>query len=201
MRTIDGDAHDGGGQSTRKDEAVSGTVVATAFHTSHNFSKPVQNAIELTAGMGVVGDAHFGAAVRHRSRVAADPNQPNLRQVHLIHEELHEELRVKGFDVGPGVMGENVTTRDVNLLALPVGTVLRLGREALVVLTGLRNPCKQLNEYQDGLMNAVLDRTPDGNLVRKAGVMAVVVRSGTVCPGDDIVVALPPEPHQALERV
>ncbi len=201
MGTIDPDKHHGGESFTRENEAALGTVVATAFHKSHSFSKPVQDAIELTAGMGVVGDAHFGATVRHRSRVAADPDQPNLRQVHLIHEELHDELRSKGFDVAPGVMGENVTTRGVNLLALPVGTVLRLGREAVVVLTGLRNPCKQLNDYQDGLMNAVLDRTPDGNLVRKAGVMAVVVGSGTVRPGDDIAVALPPEPQQALERV
>lgn len=201
MTTVDPDTPDGGVSSTRDDKATFGTVVATALHPSHSFSKPVHDAIELIAGMGVVGDAHFGATVRHRSRVAADPDQPNLRQVHLIHEELHDELRSKGFDVAPGIMGENVTTRGVNLLALPMGTVLRLGREAVVVLTGLRNPCKQLNDYQDGLMGAVLDRTPDGSLVRKAGVMAVVVGSGSVRPGDNIAVALPPKPHQALERV
>lgn len=176
-------------------------MVAVAAYGSHDFSKPACNAIELVAGLGVRGDAHFGAAVQHRSRVAADPSQPNLRQVHLIHEELHDELREKGFDLTPGVMGENVTTRGIDLLGLPAGSVLRLGEDAVLAVTGLRNPCHQLNGYQDGLMNAVLGEDRDGKLVRKAGVMAVVVVSGTVRPGDAIRVSLPPKPYCALKPV
>ena len=147
------------------------------------------------------GDAHLGAAVQHRSRVRADPTQPNLRQVHLIHSELHEELGERGFDVAPGQMGENVTTRGIDLLGLPTGALLRLGKQALIAVTGLRNPCNQLEGVQEGLMEAVLDRDADGNLVRKSGVMAVVLEGGEVRPGDTIAVELPPEPHRPLEKV
>lgn len=178
-----------------------GEVVAVAAHALHCFSKLSREAIELVAGLGVKGDAHFGATVRHRSRVAADPAQPNLRQVHLIHSELHTELRAKGFEIGPAVMGENITTCGIDLLALPTGTVLRIGDDALVALTGLRNPCKQLDDHAEGLLAAVLDRAPDGSLIRKAGVMGVILRGGPVRPGDRIVAAFPPPPHQRLERV
>jgi MOSC domain-containing protein YiiM len=179
---------------------ASGSVTAVARHADHGFTKVLQDEIELVAGMGVRGDAHFGAAVKHRSRVARDSGQPNLRQVHLIHDELHDELRQRGFDVGPGQLGENVTTHGVDLLALPVGSVLRLG-DALLALTGLRNPCRQLDEFQEGLMRALLDRANDGALVRKGGVMAVVVASGVARPGDVIDVALPPRPHRRLDIV
>jgi MOSC domain-containing protein YiiM len=150
--------------------------------------------------MGVDGDAHAGATVQHRSRVRKDPTKPNLRQVHLIHSELHDELRDAGFDVGSGKMGENVTTRGVDLLGLPAGTRLRLGAAAEVELTGLRNPCKQLDGVQPGLMGATLERR-NGELVRKAGVMAVVTAGGEVRPGDPIEVTLPPGPRRALEPV
>lgn len=182
-------------------QIASAEVVAVAADDRHRFSKIACEEIELVAGLGVKGDAHCGARVRHRSRVAADPDQPNLRQVHLIQSELHEELRGKGFRVGPGIMGENVTTRGIDLLRLPTGTVIKLGADALIGLTGLRNPCGQLDRYQDGLLAAVLDRDANGDLVRKAGVMAVVLRGGIVRPGDSLSVALPPEPHRRLERV
>jgi len=168
---------------------------------THAVSKLVCDAITLLPGLGVEGDTHAGETVQHRSRVARDPTQPNLRQVHLIHSELHDELRDAGFHVGPGQMGENVTTRGVDLLALPVGTRLRLGDHALVEITGLRNPCKQLEGIQAGLMVATLDRDGDGELVRKAGVMAVVLEGGVVRPGDPVAVELPAAPHQALEPV
>ena len=155
----------------------------------------------LVAGLGVEGDAHFGEKIQHRSRVRRDPTEPNLRQVHLIHSELHDELRGRGFDVAPGVMGENVTTRGVDLLDLPVGTVLRLGESAEVEITGLRTPCKQLDGIQPGLMAATLDRDGDGQLVRKAGVMGIVRAGGEVRPGDPIAVELPAEPRRALEPV
>jgi MOSC domain-containing protein YiiM len=149
----------------------------------------------------VEGDAHLGKTVKHRSRVARDPSQPNLRQVHLIHAELHDELRAAGFAVSAGQMGENVTTRGLDLLGLPTGTRLRLGKTAVVEVTGLRNPCIQLDRFQPGLMAAVLERDEHRALIRKAGVMAIVLADGEVRPGDSIVVELPPAPHRSLEPV
>jgi len=179
---------------------VTPSVAAVASSGRHGFSKEVQPEIVLEAGLGVRGDAHQGVTVKHRSRVRQDPTQPNLRQVHLIAAELHEELAAKGFQVGPGSMGENVTTRGLDLLALPCGTLLHLGA-AVVEVTGLRNPCAQLNQYQPGLMNAVLDRAADGSLVLRAGIMGVVRRGGAVRPGDALHAVLPPAPHQVLQRV
>ena len=178
-----------------------GLVVAVSLSTVHQFSKPVQKSIRLLVGLGVEGDAHLGVTVRHRSRVAKDPTQPNLRQVHLIHEELHEELRANGFQVAPGLIGENITTRGMDLLALPRGTRLHIGDTAVVGVTGLRDPCRQLNDYQPGLMAAVLDRDAQGNLVRKAGIMGVVLATGEVRAGDPIRVELLPEHNQRLEPV
>ena len=167
----------------------------------HTLRKPGHLSIRLVVGIGVEGDAHAGATVKHRSRVRRDPTKPNLRQVHLIPAELHDELAERGFTVGAGEMGENVTTRGVDLLGLPAGTRLRLGDEATLEITGLRNPCVQLEKLQTGLMAAVLDRDAEGNLVRKAGVMAVVVAGGDVRPGDPIAVELPAPPHQPLAPV
>ncbi len=180
---------------------MSSTVLAVSRSATHDFSKPTQESIRLLAGLGVEGDAHLGETVKHRSRVKADPTQPNLRQVHLIHSELHEELSAKGFTVAPGQMGENITTQGIDLLGLPTGARLRLGDQAVVEITGLRNPCKQLNDFQPGLMQAVLDRDDQGNLVRKSGVMGIVIAGGTVKPGDEITVELPPEPYRPLEKV
>jgi MOSC domain-containing protein YiiM len=159
------------------------------------------DSIRLVAGLGVDGDAHQGETVKHRSRVARDPSQPNLRQVHLIHTELHDELAAAGFPVAPGQMGENITTRGLDLLALPTGARLRLGDTAVVEITGLRNPCLQLEGIHKGLMAAVLDRDVEGNLVRKAGIMGVVLVGGTVQPGSPIRVDLPPQPHAPLVPV
>ena len=178
-----------------------GSVAAVSLSPVHGFSKPAAGVIRLLAGLGVEGDAHCGATVKHRSRVAVDPTQPNLRQVHLIHGELFEELAAKGFSVHPGAMGENVTTRGLDLLPLPRGTLLRLGPTAVVEVTGLRNPCKQIDDFQGGLLGAVLDRDAAGGLVRKAGIMGIVLNGGEVRPGDAIAVTLPPLPHHALERV
>lgn len=176
-------------------------VEAVHAKATHSVYKQARESIRLLAGLGVEGDAHAGATVQHRSRVRADPTQPNLRQVHLIHAELHDELRGRGFDVSAGQMGENVTTRGIDLLGLPTGARLRLGDEAVVEVTGLRNPCNQLDGVQEGLMEAVLDRDADGNLVRKSGVMGVVLRGGEVRAGDPIAVELPEQPHRPLEKV
>jgi len=178
-----------------------GTVIAVSKSPSHSFSKPNQKSIKLLTGLGVEGDVHLGEKVQHRSRVAKDPNQPNLRQVHLIHAELHNELRERGFDVSAGQMGENITTRGINLLGLPPGTRLHIGKTAIVEVTGLRNPCYQLDDFQAGLMKAVLDRDEQGNLIRKAGVMGIVLTDGEVYVNDDIRVELPPETHETLKPV
>lgn len=177
------------------------TIIAVSADIAHHFSKPVRDSIHLLAGLGVEGDAHLGVTVKHRSRVRRDPTQPNLRQVHLIHEELIDELREAGFLVAPGLMGENVTTKGLDLLGLPRGTLLHLGDTAVVEVTGLRNPCYQLDDFQPGLMAAVLDRDADGKLIRKSGVMTIVLTSGDVRAGDAIRVELPPPPHQPLAPV
>ena len=180
---------------------MGGVVTAVSRSAAHTFSKPNRESIRLLAGLGVEGDAHLGETVKHRSRVKRDPSQPNLRQVHLIHAELLEELRAAGFEVSPGEVGENVTTRGVDLLGLPAGARLRLGGSAVVEVTGLRDPCSQLDRFRPGLMAAVLGRGAGGNLIRKAGVMAVVLAGGEVRPGDPVRVELPPEPHRKLDWV
>ncbi|MBC7471258.1 MAG: MOSC domain-containing protein [Ramlibacter sp.] len=161
-------------------------VLAVHRSSSHSFSKFAEDAITLVPGLGVQGDAHSGATVQHRSRVARDASQPNLRQVHLVHAELFDELMEAGFAIWPGDLGENITTRGIDLLGLAAGTRLHLGGSAVVELTGLRNPCSQLDKFQRGLMAAVLDRDAAGQLVRKSGVMAVVLAAGDVLPGDAI---------------
>lgn len=189
------------GQDRQRLNTQSAVVLALHLSPEHSFSKRQQTEIELLAGHGVKGDAHCGVTVKHRSRVAVDPNQPNLRQVHLVHHELLEELRASGFRVEPGTIGENVTTSGLDILSLPRGTRLRLGETAIIELTGLRNPCVQLDHFQQGLTQAVLGRDADGQLIRKAGVMAIVLSNGTVRPGDPISVELPPLPHYRLEKV
>ena len=176
-------------------------VTAVSCSATHTFSKPSQGSIRLIAGLGVEGDAHMGATVKHRSRVARDPSQPNLRQVHLIHAELHDELQAAGFRVSAGQMGENITTRGLDLLGLPRGARLHIGATAVVEVTGLRNPCAQLDAFQHGLMAAVLGRDEQGHLVRRAGIMGIVLEGGAVQPGDAITVELPAEPHQPLDPV
>ncbi|MCE9521890.1 MAG: MOSC domain-containing protein [Alphaproteobacteria bacterium] len=178
-----------------------GRVIAVSRSGTHTMSKPGCARIRLLEGLGVEGDAHMGETVKHRSRVARDPTQANLRQVHLIHSELFDELRAKGFDVVPGLMGENVTTRGVDLLALPTGARLHLGAAAVVEVTGLRNPCYQLDGLQHGLLEAVLERDPARRLIRKAGVMGIVITGGDVVAGDAIGIELPNGAHEALKPV
>jgi MOSC domain-containing protein YiiM len=180
---------------------MGGVVIAVSRSPRHTMSKPNQLGIRLLTGLGVDGDAHAGVTVRHRSRVARDPTQPNLRQVHLIHGELHDDLRILGFALTEGQMGENITTRGIDLLGLPTGTRLRLGDTAVVEVTGLRNPCSQLDKIQPGLMAATLGRDEHNNLVRKAGIMSIVLADGDVRPGDPIHVELPPGPQRRLEPV
>ena len=180
---------------------MSATVVNVSASESHSFSKRPCESITLLSGLGVLNDAHCGETVKHRSRVARDPTQPNLRQIHLIHEELLDELRESGFFVRPSDLGENITTRGVRLLNLPRGTLLRIGNRAVVEVTGLRNPCVQIERFEKGLQAAVLARAADGSLIRKAGIMGVVAIGGHVRPHDEIVVELPPLPHRCLEPV
>ena len=176
-------------------------VLSVGADTEHRFSKPPRVSIRLLEGLGVDGDAHCGPTVQHRSRVARDPSQPNLRQVHLLQTELFADVAARGHRLAPGDLGENVSTTGVDLLSLPVGTLLGLGDDAEVRLTGLRNPCWQIDRFSDGLLPLMVPRNAEGRVLRKAGVMAIVVRSGEVRPGDSIRVVLPPPPHLPLAVV
>ena len=180
---------------------VAGIVTAVSVSATHTFTKPNAGAIRLVAALGIEGDAHLGVTVKHQTLVRSDPTRPNNRQVHLMHAELHEELRDAGFNVEAGTIGENITTRGIYLLGLPTGTRLHLGNEAVVEVTGLRNPCRQLDAYATGLTAALIGKDEAGNIIRKAGIMSTVLASGEVRPGDAIAVELPPLPHQALPRV
>ncbi len=184
-----------------EDGTGAGLVRAVSSSGAHTFSKPGRERIRLLAGLGVEGDAHLGTTVKHRSRVARDPSQPNLRQVHLIHAELLTEVNEDGYDVEPGQLGENITTEGIDLLDLPTGTILRFGDEAEVEVTGLRNPCAQIENFRTGLLARVVGRAEDGSIFRRAGIMGVVRTGGEVAPGDPIAVTLPPPPHRPLERV
>lgn len=180
---------------------MEGRVIAVARDAGHQFSKKVVEAITILAGLGVEGDAHAGTTVRHRSCVRADPSQPNLRQVHLIHAELFAEVAAKGFTLAPGDLGENITTTGIDLLALPRHAVLAIGEGVRLEVTGLRNPCAQIEAFQAGLLAAVIEKAPDGTLVRKSGIMSVVLEGGMVRAGDPIRVELPAPPFLPLERV
>ena len=180
---------------------MGGAVSAVSSNGVYSFTKPNRESITLLEGLGVEGDVHAGVTVKHRSRVRRDPSQPNLRQVHLIHEELFEEVREAGFEVAAGALGENVTTRGIDLLGLPRGTLLRLGDEAVVEVTGLRNPCLQIDGFRKGLLKEVVRRDEDGSMRLKAGIMSVVLAGGVVRPGDPVTVELPDGPHVPLEIV
>lgn len=181
---------------------VNGPVVESVSRSPrYSFSKRPELWIRLIAGIGVEGDVHAGELVKHRHRVAQDPTQPNLRQIHLIHAELFEELRAQGFNVGAGELGENVTTRGIDLLGLSRGTRLTIGGGAVVEITGLRNPCVQIDRFQQGLMKAVLDRDEHGGLIRKSGVMGIVIAGGDVSVGDAIAVERPSGSHVPLAPV
>lgn len=180
---------------------MNATVTAVSSNGEYTFTKPNRPAITLLAGLGVEGDVHAGVTVKHRSRVARDPDQPNLRQVHLIHDELFAEVGEAGFTVAPGELGENITTHGIDLLALPVGALLRIGDSAVLEITGLRNPCLQIENFRQGLLKQVVGRDETGAIVRKAGVMGIVREGGTVRPGDPITAVLPAGPHLPLDRV
>ena len=168
---------------------------------THSFSKFNVPSINLLTGLGVEGDAHCGEKVKHRSRVAKNPDQPNLRQVHLIHSELFEELKEKGFDLKPGDIGENICTQGIDLLTLPKDTILNIGPLVKIRITGLRNPCYQLDWFKKGLMNAVLEEGEKGKLIRKSGIMGIVLEGGEINIGDGITTDLPKKPFIELERV
>lgn len=178
-----------------------GKVIAVNKSGAYTFSKYNCDKINLLTGLGVEGDVHMGKKVKHRSRVAKDPNQPNLRQVHLMHTELFEELTQKGFKVKAGDLGENITTVGIDLLGLPKDTILQIGGNAKIQITGLRNPCKQIEAFQKGLLKAVVDKDEMGDIIRKTGIMGIVLAGGVVEVGDEIIIELPTKPYIKLERV
>lgn len=177
------------------------TILAVHAGPIHGFSKPGVASIDISEGLGVLGDAHAGVTVKHRSRVRADPTQPNLRQVHLIASELLDEVNALGFDVAPGALGENVTTRGLDLISLPRGTILELGDAVRLKVTGLRNPCSQIETFRPGLLKLMVGKREDGTPLLRTGIMTIVIAGGIVRPGDTLTALLPPEPHIRLERV
>ncbi len=177
------------------------TVVAVSRDDAHRFSKAPAEVITLLAGLGVDGDCHASRTVQHLSRARVNPDQPNLRQVHLIHSELLDDLRARGFDVRPADLGENITTVGIDLLGLPRGARLRIGGSAEIEVTGLRNPCSQIEDFQRGLLKEVVHREADGSVVRRTGIMGIVISSGRIRPGDTISIELPDLPHEALDCV
>ena len=185
----------------KKAGSLTGRVIAVSRDAGHNFTKPNVDSIELVEGLGVKGDAHLGTTVQHRVRVKEDPTRPNLRQVHLMHAELHDELRAIGYALKPGEIGENITTRGIDLLSLPEGTRLHIGDRAIVEVTGLRNPCRQIDAHRQGLMAALLGRDEDGSVAIKSGIMGIVIAGGEVHAGDAVAAELPPQPHEKLKRV
>jgi len=178
-----------------------GKVHSLSISPQHTFSKALTQQVEVIKGIGLKGDAHAGIKVKHRSRVAKDPNQPNLRQVHLIHLELLKALAKKGYKVNPGDLGENITTVGIPLLDLPKDTILNIGTTVAIQITGLRNPCHQIDKFQKGLLKEVVGKNDTGDIIRMAGIMAIVLEGGTITINDEILVKLPAEPHQKLERV
>ncbi len=188
-----------GSASETHARALLGVVAAVSRSPVHEFTKPNVASIELIAGFGVCGDSHFGETVQHVVRVREDPTKPNRRQIHLMHGELHDELNARGFTIGPGQMGENITTRGLDLLGLPLGTRLHIGA-AVIEVTGLRTPCKQIERFQAGLLAAV-SQDGCGNLFFKSGIMGIILNGGVVTAGDAIRVELPPQPHQKLGKV
>ncbi len=180
---------------------MAGRIVSLSRSPIHAFSKDGATTLRLIAGIGIEGDAHAGQRVQHRSRVAVDPTQPNLRQVHLLHAELLHDLKAKGFSIRPGQLGENILTQDIDLLGLPTGARLALGDEAEIEITGLRNPCRQIESFESGLLEHVAYRDESGNLVRLVGVMAVVLTAGEILLGDPIRIRLPAPPHRSLAPV
>jgi len=175
-------------------------VIAVCCDSKHNLIKPTRDHIILVAGFGVQGDAHYGETVQHLYDKRRNPDAPNLRQVHLIHTEFFDELSEKGFTVKPGQMGENITTRGIDLLGLSRGTKLHIG-EAVIEITGLRNPCSKLNKIQEGLLPASLGQWDDGTMLAKTGVMAIILKGGKVRPKDLIKVETPDSPHIRLTPV
>ena len=178
-----------------------GTVIGVFRKEDYSFSKDAQEELTLVKGKGVEGDAHFGALVKHRSRVARNPNQPNLRQVHLLPIELFEELENKGYSVNPGELGENITTRGIDLIELPLGTLLQIGKDVSLQVTGLRDPCYQIDDFKKGLLSKVVYSDDEGNLILKAGIMTVVLEGGRIKSNDEIVVELPLKPFKKLQIV
>jgi len=175
-------------------------VVAVACDKAHNIVKPLQDKITLIAGLGVKGDAHAGKTVQHRYDKARTPDTPNLRQVHLIQSELFDDVAELGMVVEPGQMGENITTRGIDVLALSRGTQLQIG-EALIEVTGLRNPCKYLNQIAPGLLKACIGKWEDGTILPKTGIMGVVINGGDIKPGDDIHIMATDRPYERLKPV
>ena len=174
------------------------SVVAVSKDEYHRFSKVPCTQITLIKGVGVRGDTHSGVTVQHLFAVEQDPRQPNLRQVHLLQQEFLDQARDQGYELTPGDLGENILTDDLDLVGLWQDTLLHIGSQAVVRVSGLRNPCAQIDSFRPGLLQVAVRRDLKGDVVRKAGIMGVVTTGGVVHPGDEIEVEWPAQPHRRL---
>lgn len=180
---------------------MNATVISVSRSSGHSFRKACEESINLIEGFGVEGDVHAGKKIKHTFLAKEDPDRKNIRQIHLIAAELFTELKGKGFNVDPGQLGENITTEGIDLLSLPTGTLLHIGNGAVIELTALRQPCIQIDEFQQGLLKEVVYKDSGGNIIRKVGVMGVILVSGAVSPNDEIIVETPDKPHHKLDYV
>ena len=169
-----------------------GIVAGVFVSGGHTFSKSERYSVTLLQGLGIEGDAHCGSTVQHLSDRKKNSTRSNLRQLHLIQSELIEELNATGFDVRPGDLGENITTGQIDLPALPQGTLLRIGDTAVVEITGLRTPCFKIERFRKGLRSAVTEHRHGGPATLKGALMAIVVAGGVVNRDDRIGVIIPP---------
>ena len=180
---------------------ANGWVFAICSSPKHGFSKQPQRSIRLLAGRGVEGDAHCGETVQHLYLKRRNPLAPNRMQVHLLQSELFDELAFVGYALTAGQLGENITTRGIGLLNLPQGTRLHLGGEAVVELTGLRTPCKLIEDFKPGLLKQVISRDAANKVLAKAGVMAIVLHGGDVHERSPIRVEYPAARHVPLQMI
>jgi len=166
------------------------SVLSVSMSSSHGFSKRPTDYIYLLSGCGVQGDVHCSGAA----------SSNNKRQVHLIASELLTELARKdskgrAYIISPGALGENITTKGIDLVGLNEGTRLHFGDgddHAIVRITGLRNPKKRLDEWPKGLLDRCAMKNKKGEITgRKIGVMGIVEEDGFVQPGHMVYVEKP----------
>ncbi|GIK02293.1 hypothetical protein Aspvir_006342 [Aspergillus viridinutans] len=188
--------------SASKTTLLTPRILSVSKSSSHSIAKTPVPSITLIPNHGVDGDCHAGQTTQHRAQAQ---RTPNLRQVHLVPVETLRELSGRfsaaaaGRNAKPlsaGEIGENITTEGVELSTLPLGTELHFlsgegKEEAIVVLTGVREPGPGMDKCRAGLKNVCVVRD-GGRVVRRlAGVMGTVKKGGMLRPGMGIRIVKP----------